>query len=199
MQNATVMSRTREAIQAASTFLSASVATETGLPLIERLYNGIPTTWEAPKPNLSKHTTVILSCFRLLVAIHNAVQQEKAELGVKDFRQVNALIDIIMILGVYKSLPPGVGPPEGRRIKSVMLDREGQRDELPLEERRMILEAFISHLTEIMGTESHLGSSFRQRFRVDVLASLGDLGFDSVYPEEERDRWKGQYEVFLST
>ena len=186
------------AIQTISTFLSASINTETGLPLVERLHNGIPPTWTPPEPNLKPQTEVTLYSLELLRTVHGAVREEKWELGIKDWRQVNALVEIIIVLGVYKSLPPGVGLPESRRIQSVMLAKEGQRDDLPLNERKLILETFVVQMKTIIQEGGDVGENFRRRFNVDILTAMVDLAFNPASSEAERNSWKAQYNQHLS-
>lgn len=184
--------------EATSTFLSASIATETGLPLIQRLYNAIPSSWTPPRPSLTQQLNVILYSLSLLKTIHTAVIVENSQLGIKDWRQVNALIEIILVLGLYKILSPGVGIPESRRIKSVLLANEGRRDELSVEERQYVIGFIVSSLKGIVEDGGEVGETLQRKYLVDILSGMTELAFNRSYPESERLPWKTQYESFLS-
>jgi len=191
------MSRVREAIQEISTFLSASIQTEAGIPLVKRLHNAIPETYLPPELSLTPQTEVILYSLELLRAVNDAATAEKWNLGMKDWKQINALTEVIIVLGLYKSLPPGVGLDETRRIKSVMLGKEGQHDELPQTERILLLRSFASDMKSFFEAGGSLGDNFRRRFNVDLLSAMADLAFNPSYPEQERRTWQPQYEQYL--
>src|SRR5579864_4135288 len=121
------MTTLREAIQSITTFLSGAIATEKGLPLVQRLHDTIPPSWTPPKASLTQQTQVLLYSVFLLKEVHNTVGSVDGQLGIKDWRQFNALVEIILALGLYKALSPGVGVPESGRSKSILLEHEGQR------------------------------------------------------------------------
>ena len=192
------MTRFREAIQLTSTFLSASVATETGLPLLQRLHNIIPSSWNSPKDSLSQQSEVVLYSLDLLTTIDAAAVIETSQLGIKDWRQSNALIEIIVVLGLYKVLSPGTGVPENKRIKSVLLAQEGQRDNFSDEERKYLLENITSRLKAIVDHGGELGDNLRQKHLVDILSGMVELSFNPSFLEAERLYWNQQYEILLS-
>ena len=144
------MTTLREAIQATTAFLSASIATETGLPLVQRLHNTIPLSWTPPKPSLSQQSQVILYSLHLLKATHTAVEAKDGQLGIRDLRQANALVEIILVLGLYKVLSPGVGVPQSRQNKSILLEREGQNNGFSEEERQFLLQSIVSDVKGIV-------------------------------------------------
>ena len=134
----------------------------------------------------------------LLTTIDAAAVTETSQLGIKDWRQLNALIEIIVVLGLYKVLSPGTGVPENRRIKSVLLAQEGQRDTFSDEECRYILENIVRKLKEIVEHGGEVGDNLRRKHLVDILSGIAELSFNPSFLEAERLYWNQQYEVFLS-
>ena len=191
------MTTLREAIQLITTFLSASIATEIGLPLVQRLHNTIPQSWTPPKPSLSQQAEVILYSLFLLKETHTAVGSVDGQLGIKDWRHVNALVDIILALGLHKVLSPGVGVLESRRNKSVLLEREGQRV-FSEDERQFLLKYVVSDLKGIVEHGGEIGKSLRGKHLVDILSGLTELAFSPSNSESERVSWNKEYKDFLS-
>jgi hypothetical protein len=192
------MTTLRETLQATSTFLSASIATETSLPLVQRLYSTIPSSWTPSKDHLSKQAGVVLYGLDLLKMIYEAAITENSQLGIKDWRQVNAVVEIILVLGLYKILSPGVGIPESRRVKSVMLAREGLRNSISVDERQFLLQSIVSIMKETMERGGELGETLQRKHVVDILSGMAELAYNPSYPESERLQWKSQYNTFLS-
>ena len=191
------MTTFREVIQSTTTFLSGAIATEKGIPLVQRLHDTIPSSWIPPKTALSQQAEVILYSLFLLKEIHTVVGVMDGQLGIKDWRQVNALVEIILALGLYKVLSPGVGVPESRRSKSILLEREGQRL-FSEEERRFLLQSIVSNFRGIVQQGGEIGESLRGKHLVDILSGLAELAFSHSDPEYERLSWKKEYEGFLS-
>lgn len=188
-----------EAIQAASAFLSASVSTETGHTVVQLLHNAIPESAIAAKPNSTQRSKVVLYSLSLLREIYTAALTEKRQLGVKDSRQINALIEVILILGLYKSLTPGVGVPETRRIKSILLIEDRQQEILPEGERMSLLDSIISQFTAIIEAGGELGQNLQRRHLIDILSGLIELSFNPSIPTPQHHLWKVKYENFVST
>lgn len=188
----------REAIQQVSTFLSVSVNTESGTPLVQRLYQGISPSWAYSDTNLSHQTTVILYCLELLKNVHSAAWAEKWQLGIRDWRQVNALIEIIVVLGLYKALAPGVGVPEARRIKSILLAREGRQDAFPAEEKALLLQAIVSLWRSIVEQGGEICETLRRKHLVELVSGMADLAFNPAFPPERRTPAKSDFETLIS-
>ena len=188
----------REAIQAVSTFLSASVNTESGTPLVQRLYEAIPSTWTSPNASLTEQTTIILYCLDLLREVHSAGLAENWQLGIKGWRQVNALIEIIVVLGLYKALAPGIGVPEARRVKSILLTREGQQDALPAAEKALLLQATVSQWRTVLEAGGDIGESLRRKRLVDLVSGMADLAFNPAFPPEQRITAESDFDTFVS-
>ena len=189
------MTPVQEAIQTAGRFLSASVATETGLPLVQRLHGAIPSLWTPRHLVDTEQAQVILYSLDLLNTIHVA---RGAQLGIKGWRQVNALVEIIIVLGLYKCLSIGVGIPESKRTKSILLEREGLRGLFPDGERRIVLESIVSQFRTIMEQGGEVGESMQRKHRTDLVSGLAELSFNPSFSPEDRTSWKTQYESFLS-
>lgn len=191
------MTTLREAIQSITTFLSGGIATEKGLPLVQRLHDTIPASWTPPKMSLTQQTQVLLYSIFLLKEIHNTVGSVDGQLGIKDWRQVNALVEIILALGLYKVLSPGVGVPESGLNKSILLEREGQRV-CSEDERCFLLQSIVSNLKRIVEQGGEIGESLQRKHLVDILSGLIELAFSPSNPEPERLSWQKEYEDFLS-
>lgn len=187
------MTSLQKALQAAGDFLSVSVATETGLPLVKRLWNAIPTAWIPPVE--AEQAQVILYALDLLKAIH---ETRGSQLGVKGWRQVSALVEIVIVLGLYKCLSPGVGIPEHRRFKSILLEQEGQRDVLPVDEQKLLLESIISRFKTMVEDGGEIGESLQRRQLTDIVSGMAELSFNPSFPQGERLLSKLYYEEFLS-
>ena len=187
-----------EAIQTISTFLSASVQTKAGVSLIQRLYDAIPSSWETPSPTLSRHAQIIVYSLDLLQTIHTASLTENTQLGIKDWRQVNALNEIILILGLYRVLSPGVGVLESRRLKSAFLTREGDTDLFSEDDRMHLLQSIISRLESIVSKGGEIGETIRRKLAVDILSGMVELSYNPLISESKRDEWECRYKKFLS-
>ena|SRR5271170_107735 len=188
----------RQVFQTTTTFLSASIATETGLPLVQRLGCAIPPSWTPPQANLSQLGNVILYSLHLLQTINTAALTENSQPGIKDWRQVNALIEIIVVLGLYKAHTAGVGVPENRRIRSILLQQEGRNVELSQTERTILNQEMTSSLKTIVEGGGEIGETLKRKNTVDILAGLTELSFNPSNPESERLSWMIQYEDFIS-
>jgi len=188
----------RQVFQTSTTFLSASIATETGLPLIQRLDGAIPPSWTPPQANLSRLANVILYSLHLLRTINTAALTESSQLGIKDWRQVNALIEITVVLGLYKALTAGVGVLENRRVKGILLQQEGSNVELSQTERTLLIQKITSSLKTIVEGGGEIGETLQRKTVVDILCGLAELSFNPSNPESERLSWMIQYEDFIS-
>lgn len=192
------MTTLRQAIADAAAFLAPSVETASGQSLVRRLSDNIPATWPSPHEFASPPFRVVAYSLVLLQAIHQTAKAENSQLGVKDWRQANALIDIIIILGLYRVLPAGVGPPEAQRRKSILLAQEGQHVRYPENERKPLEENIATTLLIIVNEGGEIGESLQRKNMVDVLSAILDLAFNPEYPESDRLPWRSQYEQILS-
>lgn len=187
----------REAIQTVSAFLSTSLQTETGIPLVQRLHDAISATWTPPQAGLSQQTDVVLYCLDILKAVLGAAVAENHQLGIKDWRQINALIEIILILGLYKSLAPGVGVPEFRRVKIIILDTEGRQDALPVTEKVLLLRKIVCDLRIIIEDGGEVAETLKAKYLVELVSAMTDLAFNPTFPSEDRDSSNHDYESFI--
>jgi hypothetical protein len=188
----------RQVLQTTTSFLSASIATETGLPLVQRLNNAIPPSWTPPRANLSQLADVIAYSLHLLQTVNMAVLADNTELGIKDWRQVNALVEIVLVLGLYNSLTTGVGVPENRRVRSILLEHEGRSVEFSQSERISLIENITSSLEAICAGGGQLGQMLQRKNAVDILSGLMEMSFNPSIRESQRDHWITQYEAFVS-
>ena len=187
----------RQVFQDTTSFLSASVATETGLPLVQRLNNAIPPSWTPPQEQQSRLAIVILYSLHLLHKVNTAALADNAELGIKDWRQVNALVEIVVVLGLHNSLTRGVGVSESRRVKSILLEQEARKVDLSQNERIFLTPHIISTLKTICADGGQLGQMLQGRNTVDILSGLMELSFNPSIPESHRALWTTEYDAFV--
>lgn len=127
-----------------------------------------------------------------------AVLADNTELGIKDWRQVNALVEIVLVLGLYNSLTTGVGVPENRRVRSILLEHEGRSVEFSQSERIFLIENITSSLEAISAGGGQLGQMLQRKNAVDILSGLMEMSFNPSIRESQRDHWTTQCEAFVS-
>jgi len=193
------MTTLRDAIGNASSFLAVSADTASGMSLVRRLSDRIPQTWDASYDSNSAPFRVVSYCLDLLETIHRASRQENNQLGVKDWRQLNALIEIIIALGLYEVQPPGVGPPENVRKKSILLAQEARNARYPQYERKPLEERITATFKSIIDQGGEIGETLQRKHFVDVLSGIIDLAFNPEYPQQERIVWKSQYDETITS
>jgi len=194
-----VMTTLRDAIGNASSFLAASVDTASGTSLVRRLSDRIPQTWGSSQDSNSPPFRVVSYCLDLLETIHRASTLENDQLGVKDWRHLNALIDIVIALGLYKVLPLGVGPSETVRKQSVLLAREAQNARYSQHERKRLEEKITATLKSIIDQGGKVGDTLQRKHFIDILSGIIDLAFNPEYPQLERTVWKTQYDEIIAS
>jgi len=131
--------------------------------------------------------------------IHRASKQENNQLGVKDWRQLNALIDIIIALGLYKVQPLGLGPPEYVKQKSILLAHEAQKAQYCQHERKPLEEKITATFKSIIDQGGEIGETLQRKHFIDVLSGIIDLAFNPEYPQQERIVWKSQYDDIITS
>jgi|SRR5579859_2403769 len=186
-----------EAIRTVSAFLSTSLHTETGIPLVQRLHGAISATWTPPQAGLSQQTDVVLYSLDILKAVLGAAVAENHQLGIKVWRQINALIEIILVLGLYKSLAPGVGVPESRRVKSIILTTEGRQDALPVPEKALLLRTIVRDLKQVLEDGGEIAETLKTKYLVELVSAMADLAFNPAFTSEDRDSSNSGYESFM--
>lgn len=188
----------REAIQQIFIFLSAFVRAGNGTTtLVHQLHNAIPSAREPLLQSLSQQSQVVLYSLDLLQEVNSASLNENIQLGIKDWRQVNALIEITLILGLYRVLSPGVGVPENRRIKSVLLDRERSQYAFHDQERMPLLQAITSRLEGILVEGGEIGETLKRKHTIDILSGMVELSYNPLFPDSERKEYEARYKTFL--
>src|SRR5277367_22055 len=188
----------RQVFQTTTTFLSASIATETGVSLVQRLGSAIPPSWTPAQANLSQLANVIIYSLHLLRTVNATALTESNQLGIKGWRQVNALIEIVVVLGLYKALTAGVGVSESRRVRRVFLQQAGGKVELSQTERTLLIQTITAGLKAIVEGGGEIGEALQRKNVLDILTGLTELSFNPSNPESERLPWVKQYEDFVS-
>ena len=188
----------KEAISQASIFLKASIPQTPGPRLIQRLQAVLPPSWSSPLPTLDSVSQIIVYPTTLLKTIAQQVNSEHLELGAKDWIQINALGDFIVILGIYKLLSVGVGVSEEKRGGGKILTREARDVEIPVAERRGLLQFIIGTLKEILDQGGVVAENFRRRYLVHYLSGICELAFNPSYPAKVSEPFKLEYTNLLS-
>jgi hypothetical protein len=194
-----VMTTLGDAIRNVSSFLAVSADTSSRPSLLRRLSDQIPETWPSPNESTSREFRVVCYSLDLLETLHRATKGKNGQLGVKDWRLVNALVDLIIVLGLYRVLSPGVGPPESLRKKSLLLAKDAQNIRYPVEERKPLEQRIISMLISIIDDGGEIGDSLQRKNFVDILGGILDLAYNPEYPQPDRARWKSQYEQIVAS
>jgi hypothetical protein len=187
------MTTLREAILAVQTFLSASLPTETGRPISELLQDAIPTSWTPRDLVQTGPSKVILYSLDLLGAIHD---RRGPQLGSQDWSAINALVELVVELGLNKSLSPGVGTADSRRM-SRLLQTERQML-VPENDRKVLLESIVLQFMRMIDEGGELGVSlYKGRPCRAVISGLAELSFNPSFTQEDRDKWNLQYESWF--
>ena len=167
--------------------------------LVLRFYDSIPSSQTGRDPSLSPQLQVILYCCQLLLDVHIAAQAQNTQLGIRDWKHVNALFDVIIVLGVYKSLPSGVGIPQSRRIQSGILAQEQPRHLVSEEEKRAALIGITAAFKTIINEGGEISDALRNKHLVDYIAVLANLAFNPDYSSDPQAAlWKSEFKELLS-
>jgi hypothetical protein len=184
-------------LEITSKFLSVFIHNPASpVPPFQRLQNTIPAEWPPPA-NVSQQTLVLLYSLDLLSSLAAAVHDQNYHLGIKDWRQLTALVEFIIVVGEYKSLSAGAGVSSGRTVTSVVLTPWIEGWELSLEERVQVLERFVGVFKGIVDRGGEVGDMFRKKFLVDIITGMTELAYNPVLPEETRAHWLVEYQDHL--
>lgn len=123
----------------------------------------------------------------------NGLDQKESIISQKDHKVVDALLDLLVLEGIYPSLSSGVGVPVERRLKSTLKSGFSTR---PLDkatggivEDQLLLTEIVDVIHVISLSRKGLASSIHQRMSVDVIAAVGELAFSPVFEGKARKRF----------
>ncbi|KAL8628530.1 hypothetical protein Q9189_005761 [Teloschistes chrysophthalmus] len=100
----------------------------------------------------------------------------------KNQKTIGALIDLIVIEGIYPGLTPGVGVPMERRLKSalkrdfVMTQKTENQCDRASHDR--LLDMIVSRMYTMAVSQSGLAPSIQERAYVDLIAAASQLAFN---------------------
>jgi hypothetical protein len=193
------MTQHQEAVQDIAAFLSPSLATIKDEILLKQLYDAIPPSWaDNNRLSLSDDAQVVLYSVDLLKRLHRTCNEDGNQLGIKDWKYVNSIVDIVLVVGLYPTLSPGVGLPANSRIKSPLLQRKETEGSIPENERTRVLELIILSLKVIMEEGGEVGESLQRRHLPDILGGFMELSFNPSRSNVHRTSWEIRYDSFLS-
>lgn len=101
---------------------------------------------------------------------------------------MNALLDLVVLEGIYPSVSSGIGIPVERRLKSTLKgefttrslrETSGGRPE----DQRLLIH-IINSLCPISLSREGLASSIQERMSVDLIAAVGELAFSPAWDVE---------------
>ncbi|KAH0609059.1 uncharacterized protein H6S33_001287 [Morchella sextelata] len=196
------------ALSEAQHFLSpvldrTQLLTHRNLPLLDRLALTLPpspTPSPTPSPAQTLAHKVLTHALRLLHTISTtptptAAPATTALENATDNRTLNALLDLLVLEGIYPSLSPGIGIPLSRRARNFVIPASRGRI-TEVEDRRdvQLLGSVVEGLLEALGSGGAAARSMRERCLVDVLAGCGELAFGpGDGGEGEREVWRGRW------
>lgn len=120
-------------------------------------------------------------------------------------RTIFALLDLLILEGIYPSLSPGVGIPIQRRARSFVVPSQvpaavGRVTEIDTADTELLRE-IVQDLSDILQpTPETAGSGYkgiegmvRERCLVDLLAGSGELAFNPDLAEDSQKKWKNVF------
>ncbi|KAI5847292.1 hypothetical protein DFP73DRAFT_623025 [Morchella snyderi] len=194
------------ALSEAQHFLSpvldqTQLLTHHNLPLLDRLALTLPPpSSPSPDPPQAVARKVLTHALHLLHTISAtptpATTATTALENATDNRTLNALLDLLVLEGVYPSLSPGVGIPLSRRARNFVIPAapRGRGKVAEVEDRRdvALLGGVVGGLLEALVGGGAAARAVRERCLVDVLAGCGELAFGGPGAGEEEEEEEGE-------
>ncbi|KAL8680721.1 MAG: hypothetical protein Q9186_003120 [Xanthomendoza sp. 1 TL-2023] len=160
------------------------------------------------RQDLEPRQSVITQAVDLLQNLHhvcctseeNSDQPSATHRGQK---LVDALLDLVVLEGIYPSVSPGVGLPIEQRINSVLkgdlLAKPLSRDHGGQFSNQKLLTLIIDCLYPIASCRKGLASKIETRVSVDLLAAVGELAFSPTFATESRHKYLTMFNDFISS
>ncbi len=114
----------------------------------------------------------------------HAVAQQEAAANQKSQKIIDALLDLVVLEGIYPSLSSGIGVPVERRLKSALkgfTTRSLSAASGGKPEDRQLLNDIVECLSPISLTRNGLSTSVQDRTSVDLLAATGELAYSPAF------------------
>lgn len=151
---------------------------------------------------------IIKKSLRLVQEIHascetstNGLDQLGTLASQKGQKVVDALLDLLVLEGLYPSLSPGVGVPVERRLKSAL---KGGLSTRPLHKAsggrhgdQQLLTDIVESLHSAFLSRRGLAPSIQQRMSVDLIAAAAELAFSPTFDDKTRQRFTPIFKAFI--
>ncbi|KAI4174377.1 MAG: hypothetical protein LQ343_002312 [Gyalolechia ehrenbergii] len=153
---------------------------------------------------------IIKKSLRLVQEIHascetstNGLDQLGTLASQKGQKVVDALLDLLVLEGLYPSLSPGVGVPVERRLKSAL---KGGLSTRPLHKAsggrhgdQQLLTDIVESLHSAFLSRRGLAPSIQQRMSVDLIAAAAELAFSPTFDDKTRQRFTPIFKAFIGS
>ncbi|KAL8639522.1 MAG: hypothetical protein Q9228_003450 [Teloschistes exilis] len=161
-----------------------------GKSIIQLLSSTLPTPPPASNSDNDwfQREVVIKKALDLLEHIYQACRSTNADVNhidlvitPKNQKTIAALIDLIVIEGIYPCLTPGVGVPIERRLKSALkgdfVTTHITEDQGDRASHDQLLDMIVSRMYTMAVSQSGLAPSIQERAYVDLMAAASQLAF----------------------
>lgn len=105
----------------------------------------------------------------------------------------DALLDLVVIEGIYPCLSTGVGVPMERRVKSALkgafVTRRLSQDENGQSHDQELLTAIVDCLSPILSSGKGFASNVEARMFVDLVAAVGQAAFSPDFAVGSKQRY----------
>ncbi|KAL8827037.1 MAG: hypothetical protein Q9170_007170 [Blastenia crenularia] len=121
----------------------------------------------------------------------------------KDTKIVGALLDLVVLEGIYPCLTPGVGVPVEHRLKSAL---KGGFSTRPLndvsggkpEDHRLLID-IVDSICPVVLSRKGLAPNIQQRMSVDMIAVAGELAFSPLSDPQIRQRFVSTFKQLVDS
>ncbi|KAI4261476.1 MAG: hypothetical protein L6R42_003322 [Xanthoria sp. 1 TBL-2021] len=179
--------------------------------IIDRLSSG--QSGVSPPSDKSGHDshqrhTVIEKALGLLSGLHDALSRNPHCLDQPFARQraqkvTDALLDLVVIEGIYPCLSTGVGVPMERRVKSALkgdlVTRQLSQDENGQSHDQELLTAIVDCLSPILSSGKGFASNVEARMFVDLVAAVGQAAFSPDFTVGSKQRYLAIFDRVLDS
>ncbi|KAL8935607.1 MAG: hypothetical protein Q9211_004613 [Gyalolechia sp. 1 TL-2023] len=160
------------------------------------------------EPDNQRRRKIINKTLRLVQGLHaesnsNGSDQPGTLASQNGQKVVDALLDLLVLEGVYFSLSPGVGVPVERRLKSAL---SGGFSTRPLDKAsggrpgdQQLLTDIIDSLHPVFLSRKGLAPSINQRMFADLIAAAGELAFSPSLEATTRQRFTLIFNEFIAS
>ncbi|KAL8731155.1 MAG: hypothetical protein Q9166_003562 [cf. Caloplaca sp. 2 TL-2023] len=164
----------------------------------------------SPTPDNGQYTErrqqVIKKALDLLQILHDACSTSSKGLNQsftnqRDQKVIDALLDLVVLEGIYPSVSPGVGVSMQLRVKSALRDefvtRPLQQDQGGQPQDQELLASIMHCLSPALLSRKGLASSIAARIWVDLIAAVGELAFSPSFAAESRQKYRAIFDDLL--